>query len=1036
MVERVVYFGPFNNSKKQELINNSIEYLKSNKGNNFYYILPNGELLKHYRRKFIEAAENTFELNVFTFDDIVENLMDDVSLEKISNPLKNAIIRDCLIKLNLSQKLEYYKNSIDMGGFIKTCNSIIGEIKRSLISPIEYMNTCGNNPELMEMGMIYSEYEKVLEKFNITDRESNYINSIKAIKEDSSFVQHLDFIVIDEFYDFRPIEIAILKELSKLDINIYINMPVKTGSKNPIIEKTIEELLDLGFVVENINNWKYNLFEDLANTLFTVEKNKYNKSQNLKVLKADSMYLECKKIFEEIKLHFIKGIKLNNMGIVVTSNNYLETIFKVAKEEKVSLNRSNTTNLMDKGLTKELLTILENVINNGDKSTLINRIKSKYFPLVEKNEIESLEFVLRKLNFLDLTGLKKLVESSKEFNFSSETLASLNNFIQKVEKEITSFSQYLTIDEYRNSILNLLEDFQVDNIPIEEYKIMDDYEHLSRDLNIISEVRNIVNLSGELSITNDHITLEDYYNSLIDYLEDIEIREDIGSRNGVKIFEPINIRGFKNEILFIVGLSQGSYPNLKRDNFFLKETNRLQFNRMNLDYSSYEERYNNEAIKFKSIISTCLKQLYLSYASNMGDDDSGIPSMFLDEIYSLFQGETLQDKIETININLDYIIKKDINKITNNRDLSNFLLYNHFNGVEIHEDYYHLHNSIFKDKLLNINSKLLSEVSRLTDKFDIYRGRLNNEHIIQEIKKQMEKRAYSISYLESYSKCPFYFLLNNYFKVEKLERDIEEYSPMDIGSIYHETLRWFYLNYKEEIKNKVIHGDEFPNKVWILRLREKTKETFQEYGFDLKHNRNRAILENLADKLINFISSDLIRISNPKERLIPYEFELEFGKEELFKIEINGLEIPITGIIDRVDKFIDRSGYLVMDYKSSSYGTRDIDHMKSGLSLQLPVYIMSYPEKVIGSMYGIVGSGKFEIPLGILEESTIISKRHKGGVNQEQWDELLEITKENIQKNIIGIKSGDFSVKPLECSPYCQYKDICRYEKIWEVEEE
>ena len=165
MVERVVYFGPFNNSKKQELIHKSLEYLKSNKGNNFYYLLPNGELLKQYRRKFIEAAENTFELNVFTFDDIVENLMDHVSLEKISNPLKNAIIRDCLIKLNLKHKLDYYKNSVDMGGFIKICNSIIGEIKRSLITPIEYMNTCGNNPEFIEMGMIYSEYEKVLEKF-------------------------------------------------------------------------------------------------------------------------------------------------------------------------------------------------------------------------------------------------------------------------------------------------------------------------------------------------------------------------------------------------------------------------------------------------------------------------------------------------------------------------------------------------------------------------------------------------------------------------------------------------------------------------------------------------------------------------------------------------------------------------------------------------------------------------------------------------------------------------------------------------------
>ena len=55
-------------------------------------------------------------------------------------------------------------------------------------------------------------------------------------------------------------------------------------------------------------------------------------------------------------------------------------------------------------------------------------------------------------------------------------------------------------------------------------------------------------------------------------------------------------------------------------------------------------------------------------------------------------------------------------------------------------------------------------------------------------------------------------------------------------------------------------------------------------------------------------------------------------------------------------------------------------------------------------------------------------------MNRDEWDHLLEDTKINIFHIINGIKSGDFSVDPLECSPYCIYKDICRYEKKVEVE--
>ena len=110
MKDRIVYLGAFNNNKQKELINKAIEYLKNNKGNEFYYLLPNGELLKKYRQDFIDKVNSTFEINLFTFDDIVNRILENDLSQKIDNPTKNLIIRESLKSLQSQGKLRYYKN--------------------------------------------------------------------------------------------------------------------------------------------------------------------------------------------------------------------------------------------------------------------------------------------------------------------------------------------------------------------------------------------------------------------------------------------------------------------------------------------------------------------------------------------------------------------------------------------------------------------------------------------------------------------------------------------------------------------------------------------------------------------------------------------------------------------------------------------------------------------------------------------------------------------------------------------------------------
>ena len=1032
MAERIVYLGPFNNKKRDELSQKAIDYLRDNKGDKFYYLLPNGELLKHYRRSFIESVENLFEINVFTFDDIVNKVIKDLTIETISNPMKNALIKETLISLSENNKINYFKDAILMEGFIKSCNSIIGEIKRSLVSTLDYEKNCPDIVSFKEIGQIYSEYESLLEGLNLSDREGDYLKCIELLKGHNGFLEDLEFVIIDEFYDFRPIEMAILRELTKMDIDIYINIPFETENNNSIINLTLKRLTDLGFIIEHISKQANNNFEEIASLLFTGKRDIFRNIENLQLIKSNSIYLEYKKIFEEIKIHNSNGTPLHDMGIVVTNNTYLEGLFKVANEEGIDINRSKTMALMDAAIIKEFLNILENIFSNGCKITLINRIKSVYFSIVKKVQAEGLELVIRKQNFKTINELENLLVFSKKSNYPIEYFEPLKNSVVEILEEISSIPLLSTIDNYIELLLNILNKFEIDKLLLDRYKISNNFNLYIKESKIIDELRNAIIQTSQLSLIKAEIHLEDYYRSLVDYLSEIEITEESGNLMGIRIYDPVNIRGFSNKVLFIVGLSQGNYPNLKSENYLLKEENKSILKDINIQYKDYEDRFNNENLKFASAISTCVEILYLSYSGSSQNEGLGIPSMFLDELFSLLEGKKIEDKLNITTVDLAYLIKSDINKVTTNKDLSNYLLYNYFNTMTVDKEYFHLHNKIYKDKLENINSKLQSEIGRLTNVFDIYRGKLSDKEIIDDINSKLGERSYSISYLESYSKCPFFFLLNNYFKIEEMERSYEEYRPIDIGNIYHQALRWFYLQYSNEIREYIINGIEFPNIKSLENLKNYMEAIFKEFLYELELNNNKIILESSYEKLVAFIKADMDRLSDPKEKLLPYELEKEFKD---FEIELDGEKITMMGVIDRIDKLLNKNAFAVMDYKSSTYGIRNLDDMKSGLSLQLPVYIMSLTERdVIAGLYGIIGSANFDVAIGILEETNIISNRHKGKMNRDEWDHLLEDTKINIFHIINGIKSGDFSVDPLECSPYCIYKDICRYEKKVEVE--
>ena len=286
---------------KDELFYKSIDYLKENKGDKFYYILPNGKLLNKYRKAMVKEVEGTFNINLFTFDDIVDKLLENKFYTYIDGEMKEALLSKIFTELNADNKLKYYKNISSKKGFVKIVSNIIGEIKRSLITPKIYIDKSPNTLFYREIGLIYEEYEKYLYKQELIDREGSFFKGLSLLKEDNSFFEGLDFIVIDEFFDFRPQEMELLKEIAKTDCSIYINMPFNREENFNTLLKTLNILKDLGFKIIHVNKEELSYYEHMGNIVFIQKERMTKPNFNIHMIKAPNSYLEMKKYLRKLK---------------------------------------------------------------------------------------------------------------------------------------------------------------------------------------------------------------------------------------------------------------------------------------------------------------------------------------------------------------------------------------------------------------------------------------------------------------------------------------------------------------------------------------------------------------------------------------------------------------------------------------------------------------------------------------------------------------------------------------------------------------
>lgn len=303
--------------------------------------------------------------------------------------------------------------------------------------------------------------------------------------------------------------------------------------------------------------------------------------------------------------------------------------------------------------------------------------------------------------------------------------------------------------------------------------------------------------------------------------------------------------------------------------------------------------------------------------------------------------------------------------------------------------------------------------------------------------------VYSASSLERYASCPFAFFAKNVLSLEPLPEIDLDLTNLERGNLIHRIAYRFF----RERRDRTIREENL--QAAIREIRSICSQELDLYA------RNNPLWIVEREKLLG---SDEIGVGILEEFLryemklntspfVPAHFEYSFGlpitddgdpasmRDPIMIPLDDESAIRLSGRIDRIDRTED-GRFCVIDYKTgTSPGYRDIT---KGRALQLPLYIRAAELGMgligAGGAYYTVKKGEVRCQAVIrdaaVENLFKVFSRSTGGGDRP----LTEVISESlgwVRGYLDGIRDGQFQTVTDEknCSEYCNYKTVCRFNR-------
>ena len=942
--------------------------------------------------------------------------------------------------------------------------------------------------KLEDLSLLYKNFEEKISQNYIEETDllgflAKNIENLKWIKE--------SIIYIDEFLGFTAQEYEIIKQLIKYakQVNIILcidNLELNTNPDQDIFYSNKKTLKKLKKIIDE-NNLKieetinlekqYRLKNEelkiLSENLYNIKSTKYEKNvENVSLFLAKNRYSEIENVAKEIS-KMVREKKLRYRDIAVITKNidiYSSLVRSIFKKYDIPVFIDEKRDLNQNIIVQYILSIFEIFTTNYSNEAMFNYIKLGFLDL-EDDDIFKLE------NYCTKWGIKRN-KWKEDFKYETDDenkkqeVENLNEIRKQIIDPLMELKKKLDKERNGINITKQLYDFlQKQNFEnkisrkkeeLLEKGLIDLANEYIESYNIILEILDeIVLIFGE-----EKLTIDNYSKILKIGLKTSELGKIPATQDQVTLGDVDRSRSHKVDIVFVIGLNDGIFPSVNKNEGFLNDLDREKLKGDGIELANgtienlYEERFN-----IYKVFTTAEKQLYLSYASSDEEGKALRASILINKIKKIFP--KLKEESDVITKKYDVINKK----IT----------------------YEELLEQIYKLKKKEKIEELWYEVYNWYQENVEWKDRLQEDmlgieytNIPKNIMKKNIERLYgnvlntSVSRLEQYRRCPFSYYLQYGLKIKpKEELKIRSF---DTGSFMHETIDTFFKHTNEEkiALSEIEEQDIFDI---VSKIIDEKLESSKNYMFKatVKYKILVNRLKRIVSKAIKYIIQTII-YSDFSIKGSEVEFDRK-GEYKPIIIELeDGKKIEITGKIDRIDIAKQEDGnYLrIIDYKSSSKNI-DLNEVYAGLQIQLLTYIdavckeedlipagifyFSLLEQMIKAdkkiteeeieelirknfkMKGLIvadvkiikmndnslttGTSKL-VPAAISKSGEIIEK-WTNGVKQEEFELLQKYIYKTIKDISLEIFNGNIDLRPYNkdgktpCE-YCEYKSICAFD--------
>lgn len=1043
-----------------------------------FLIVPEQANLSAERKLFENSDRNSLiDVEVLTLSRMAYRVASEIggNLNHLSEAGKDMLIFDILSteKSNLKFLGKTEKN-------IDIVNRMFTELKKHEIS-IQKLIDIKTKEEYTNLKLkdIITLYEKYEEKISSNFLDENDSLSILAKNLDKTDMFNNSLIYIDEFLGFTKQEYNIFEKLLQKASSVTVAIPIDELEKNTNKETDIfyfnklytNKLIDIAkkynseieikFLKDNLR-FKNEEIKFLEENFDQINKKYENKVNNIKLFLANNPYTEIENV--AIHIHSLvknSGYNYNEIGIIAEDlEKYSEDAKAIFRKYEIPLFIDEKKELNQNILVKFILAMLEIFSNNWSYESVFNYLKTGLLE-IGREDIYLLE------NYCQKWGIKgsKWYNSSFNYETINELQERLENLRNKIVEPLLEFKRRVsnnkTAIQISKEIYNFLIQNNINEILDKKLKKYNE-QNISDEYN--TSYKLLVGILEDICLIfkDEKMSFDKYKDLLQVGLSSSELGKIPATQDQVVFGDTERTRSNKLKVLFVVGINDGSFPKVNKEEGFLNDNDRellknagIELAKTSMD-SLYEEQFN-----IYRTLTTPEELLFLSYSSSDKQGVSIRPSILIKKIKKMFP--KLEEESD--------IIKRK-HSITNEMgtfDEAMNIYKEYLEGNEIQKEwediirYFYLEN---KNKFKKATSGIYYS-NKAED--------INSENVENLYGNYLKT---SVSRLETYRKCPFSFHLTYGLKLK--EKDQLKMEAIDTGSFMHEVIDLFFKSLDENNLNLKEVTDEETLKIVSDIIRE-LLETSKYYIFS-SSAKYRLLTRRLKKVVYKSICYIVYSLKYSDFKILGHEVEFSnTGEYKNIKLEIENKKVEITGKIDRVDiaKLSDKQYVRIIDYKSSSKDL-DLNQVLSGIQIQLITYLDAIGEQTSFEPSGILYMGLIDnvvkdaknlteeeienkirnnfrmkgliladvsvikmmdnklqtgssdiVPVYINKDGTI-SEKKSSVISRDDFNKLQVKVKEIIKEISKEILKGKIDIKPYYYNgktgcDYCKYKTICMF---------